>query len=189
MKFSLDPAFVQIFYHSLYGPHIMTLPVNDYDPITDEFATWAGPGVDSTTMITDLVDKLLPFFPTSAAFDNFRIFTQDGAEAVPFLRKAGSFTSKVGTNSAPGWSKAVQVTISALDSGGFKVRLQLMDAASGDSFDPITAIVPASSLDDLFNEWSDNTNAWSSRQGAPPATFLEYSLTLNEKLRRGYRMF
>lgn len=190
-RFSLEPAFVEIFSHSTFGPHVMTLPTLDYNPGGDTFDVHSGTPVDATDMITNLVDKLLPFFPDSDSyiFDNFRIFTLDDPDGVPLLRKAGSFTSKEGTNSAPGWFKAVQRTVSALDADGFKCRLTLLDAATGNSFDQETTITPSSSLEALFNEWSDDANGWASRQGARPATFLEVATTLNEKLRRAYRMF
>lgn len=189
--YDIGPAFVQIFSHSDFGPHVANLPTLSYSVVNDEFDVHSGSPIDSTTMITALVDKLAPFYQSGShyIFDNFRIFTKDPDPAVPVLVKAGAFTAKQGTNAAPGWTKAVQRTLSALDADGHPCRLVLLDAASSDSFDQETTIVPASALDDLFSEWSADSNGWASRFGSRPATFLELTTTLNEKLRRAYRMF
>lgn len=185
----LDPAFVQIFYHSDFGVHIMTLPTKAYDSVDDTFATWGGTPKDSDDMILELIDKFSFLFPSTVSFDSYRIFSVGAPPDIPFLERAATITGKVGTASSPSWSKAVQGTLSALDSAGQKLRLTFLDSDSAGSFDAIFTLPGSGALFDLFAEWKDASNGWSSRNGQPPSTFLEYSKTLNEKLRREYRMF
>src|SRR5262245_342002 len=189
MENALSPAFVEIFSHSAFGPHVQILPTLAYDPDTEKFDVWVGSPIDAATMITALVTVLKPFFPTTYGFDNWRVFTKADAEAIPLLVLAGSFTSVAGTNSSPGWTKAVQRTLSALGHAGSKVRLVMLDAASNNSFDPETTVPSMSALSDLMDEWTAASNGWATRAGEQPRTFLELTTTLNEKLRRAYRMF
>lgn len=186
---SLFPAFVEVFYHSEFGVHVQTLPTNEYAVDTDTFESWSGPGVGSDTMILALIDKYKFLFPSSVSFDSYRIFTLADENSIPLLSKAATITGKVGTASSPGWSKAVQGTLSALGTSGTKARLVFLDSDSAGDFDGVFTLPGSGALFDLMAEWGNVGNAWRTRGNERVVTFLEYSKTLNEKLRREYRMF
>jgi hypothetical protein len=182
------PSGVQVFYHSAYGVHVQTIPTLPYDAAADTFDTWAGSIVDSDTMINDLVATFLPLYPASVVFDAYRIYTQANEDSLPFLEKIANFTDIVGTESSPGWSKATQGTISALGEDGSKCRLVLLDFGTNNDFDALFTLT-GGILPAIMAEWGNDAKGWSSRGDSKPTTFLEFSKTLNEKLRREYRMF
>lgn len=182
------PAGVQIFYHSAYGVHVQTLPTLTYSPEDDSFLTWNAGSVDSDTMVNDLVETFLPLYPASVSFDSYRIFTCAAEDDLPVLRKAATFTDIDGSAGTPGWTKAVQGTISALGTDGSKARLVFLDMASTNDFDLITTLT-GGVLPPIMTEWGNEDKGWATRQDSKPSTFLEFSKTLNEKLRREYRMF
>ncbi len=184
---SLFPAFVQLFYHSDFGVHVQTLPTKAYDEGTDKFDVWSGSPVDAQTMLDDLVDTFLPLYPATVSYDTYRIFQMASPTAVPQLAKIGVFTAKDGSDGTPGWTQAVQGTLSALGLTGTKARIVLLDSSSGNDFSPI--FTRSGQLDTIMDEWGADGKGWSTRGGDQITTFLEYSKTLNEKLRREYRMF
>jgi hypothetical protein len=187
---SLFPSYVQFFYHSAYGQHVQTIPTESYDSGADTFEAWGGVDVDRETMFTPLIAAMMPFYPETVTYDSWRIFTLADPDATPLLANAGVFTSSnVGTEDTPGWTKAVQGTFSYLGSGGSKGRLNFMDSISGNNFDPQFTTGPSGILVTLLGVLSDDAYGWSTRGGEQPTTFLQYSKTLNEKLRREYRMF
>lgn len=182
------PAGVQLFYHSAFGVHTQTLPTLPYLDASDEFETWGGGAIDAEDMITALITTFLPLFPDTVVYDSYRIFTQGDEESLPFLRKIANLTGLDGTSVTGGWSKAVQGTLSALGEDGSKARITLLDSDSNNDFSLITSLTGAV-LPAIMDEWGATTNGWSTRGDSKPNTFLEYSKTLNEALRREYRMF
>lgn len=187
---SLAPAFVQFFYHSPFSQHVQTVPTKAYSPSSGEFTNWNGVGVDATDMITALMVQMTHFYPAGVLYDNARVFTQADANASPVLRMLVTFLAdNEGDFATPGESQAVEGTFSYLGDGGSKGRLVFLDCASGNNFAPQFTTGPSGILFDLLGIVSDLDNAWATRAGERPATFLQYSKTLNEKLRREYRMF
>jgi len=188
MPASLGPSFVEINYHSSFGFHTMTLPTLEYDQVNDEFQTWAAGVVDSVTMIEAFVDTLLPFFPTTVVFDNYTIYDlpTDPGPALP--RKSAILTAKAGAVAAPGWTKAVQFTVTIRTATFGILKIVLLDIDSGNSFERQAAVTTPSDFTDMMAELTADTNAWSGRDNGQPNVFLQCSRTLNEKLRKSYRM-
>src|SRR5215510_16507279 len=103
MPASPAPAFVRINSHSIYGPHTAQIPTLAWD--SNEFDTWAGGVVAEDDMINDLVDKMLPFYPTTYTFDNWIVFSQPTPDDDPVPVSAGLFVLLNGTSAVPGWTK------------------------------------------------------------------------------------
>lgn len=186
---SLSPGFYKVDYHSTYSPHEMILPTREIDVPSLEFLAWDDitvPAVD--TMVVELVDTFLPFLPATVVFDRWSYFYQPTPADFPLIIAANTFSSKVGTDATPGWSKATQLTISALGTGGSKARIVLLDSSTDSNFDPVLTIEPDDDIDTLMNTWGAITNAWATRGGERPDFFLGAFKTLNEKLRRAYHM-
>lgn len=194
MANSLFPAFVRIEYHSPYAPHTMTIPTTAWTgPPTSvfdsgEFEQWAAGSVEADVMINDLVDVLAPLFTDDVIFDGYTIYTQGSPESDPLPVYSAALT-QVGSNVSTEWFQAVQRTMvwRTVDFGIFK--LSLMDAASDGTFARTGNFSTIAPFDDVHNEVTDTTNGWSGRDNARPNQALQMSLTLNEKLRREYRLF
>jgi hypothetical protein len=185
MPNSLNPAFFKLNYHSNAGPHTATVPTLLWN-VGNTFDTWNAGTVDEITMIEGYVDKLLPFFASDTEFDNWVTYLKPPDPADPQPVSSGSFTGKVGTASSPGWTTAVQGTFSIRTHLFGIYKIVMLDGASGNSFAPSSALGGAAL--DLFNYVSDKDNGFSGQDNGRPNVFIKFTKTLNEKLRRAYRL-
>ena len=191
MPESPNPAFVVIDYHSVRGPHKMQIGLTGITNIGAsadllQATAWDASSPLILDMVTDLVTEIVPRYPATAAFDSCSIFSQPDPEDLPLFVGAFSISS-IGTAATPGWFDATQESINMRDSLGFMAKLSLMDFASGNDFgkylNPVTI-----GVDGIFDQLSASSNAWMSRAGNQISSFISRTATLNEKLRRAYRL-
>jgi len=138
-------------------------------------------------MVVDLATVLADLLPDSGAFDNYTIFSFDDPEEPPTPR----FTNGLGipgTDATAGWINAVQTTISFYDTAFNQVKLVLLDSASNNDFSKHTAAGLSAAELAVGVEFSKIENAWASRATLRPAALLSVTRTLNEKLRRAYKL-
>lgn len=187
----LYPAYTQIEYHSAYGFHNMLIPNTAPDDVTGApldltLQAWDTSSRNWSDMVLDLITEIVPRFPAEAEFDRATLWTLDTPTSLPFYR--GSFAiGAIGTAAVPGWSMATQETISMRDANGKLLKLVLLDFATGDDFGRYTNATTIG-VNLIVGQLSLSSNAWSSRQNGQPSTFLARTATLNEKLRREYRL-
>lgn len=187
----LYPAYTVIEYHSADGFHTMTIPNNEPDDVTGDpneltLVAWNATSRNWLDMVTDLLAECVPRLPATGGFDRATLWTLDTPTSLPTFRGSASVTT-VGTAATPGWSRATQETINLRDSNGKVMKLTLLDFASGNDFGKY--VNPGTiGVDGIVAELVSDTNAWASRQNARPVTFLSRTATLNEKLRRSYRL-
>nr|CRY96386.1 hypothetical protein [uncultured prokaryote] len=193
MENSLSPAFVKIEYTSAYAPHVMTVPsvpliaaVGDAAPYFD--LRGAEIDVSVVTAITDYVSVLKELFLASTVFNSATVFSQPSVGDAPV--PVWSFPlGIVGTNGAATLSnKAVQATYSFRATDFTIFKAVLLDVPVGAANDKVTAW-PDGSIQDNLVEYITAPETWiASRGGGRPNVFLQTAFTLNEKLRRSYRM-
>jgi len=184
MPASPAPAYVRINYHSAYGQHTMQVPTLAWS--SNQFTTWASGSVTDSKMIDDLVALLLPFYPSTVTFDNWIVFSQPTPTDAPVPVNASTFTGMDGTAGSPGWTKAVQLTMSVRSTNFGVAKYVFLDGASGNNFDPIR--VADSAMLAVLAEVADTSNGWSAQDNGRPDTFIGLTKTMNEKLRKAYRM-
>jgi hypothetical protein len=193
MQNSLSPAFVRIDYTSIYGAHSMTLPSVDVGTTTiggDIYQFLLPIPLLPTTVsgaVEDFVDVIKPFFIPSTIFNGYTLFTQATPEDTPVPVETNNLNI-AGTGGDTTWEKAVQFTLTwrTTEFGVFK--LVFLDAVSNNNFDKITDADSDIGLDPV-NEYVTASVSWlRGRDGGRPKTFLQAAKTLNEKLRRSYRM-
>jgi len=191
-KNSLFPAFIQMFYSSAYAPHVMTLPINTWSPISSGHdagtaLAWDGSQQDVITEMDFLTDKLALLAPASVNINSYTVWTMASEDANPQYQVSVD-VSKVGTNASTNQSKAVQTQYNMLDTEGQKVKLVLLDFPyigwdRTTGFDALT-----STERDVLGKLMDELSFFSSRNGKRPAVFRSRTTKLNDKLRRAYRM-
>lgn len=190
---SLYPAFIRIDSTSAYGPHSMTIPSVPVEPTTVGGSIYQfilrGAALPATVSgaVEDFVDVLKVLFPSSYTFTSWTLFTLADPEATPLPVQAGNL-NVAGTHAGATWDKAVQYTITwRTDTFGI-FKLVLLDAESGNVFDKITNLTGETELEGI-NDYVTADVTWiAGRDGGRPNTFLQVAKTLNEKLRRSYRM-
>lgn len=184
----LGPYWVQINYHGAAAPHTMTVPTKNWNPGAGfgTFDTWASGTIAAETMIEALVDELTAFFNGDTAFDNWVIYKQLLVADQPQPVMSGVFTAMVGTDISGDWAGAVEVMIIARTAAFGLAKLALLDAVSGNDFNPI--LVPTPAIDAVLTEWTSDANGWSGRDNSRPNIFLKATVNLNQKLRKEYRL-
>lgn len=189
---SLDPAYVQIQWHSPFAPHVQTIPTvawsnaNVGAGVTGSYTTWAGAAIDADAMIRSLVTLLAAEYNSDTEFDRYTIYTKASptASAVPVI--AGSL-GIAGSGSFTGWSEAVQATIFMRDTAFAPVKLVLLDKPTDNAFGRY--YTPAAEELAIFNEFKSINKGWSSRLGYRPNIFKNVTVTLNKRLRREYHLY
>jgi len=193
MANSLYPAFITIEYSSSYGQHIMTIPTRTYTPDSDPEVPGTIPRwsddvpVAVNTLVDALVHTMEAQFPDTVNFNRFTVFTLATPTSDPIPRFSQALDI-AGTGVSVGWSKAVQLTITAQAVDFSLGKLVLLDSGSFNTFDKVVAPGESATIDAIFAEWSSTSKCWATRGGTRPNVFKQASKTLNERLRREYRM-
>lgn len=190
MANDLAPAFGRIAMHTLYGIHTLTHQLFGVNPsgLGTTVLTADSSSVLATSAYDDLVDLLAPFFPASAVFDTFTLYSKPTPEDLPVPVFSSSFVGKVGTSAVPGWSKSVQTTITWRTANVGLVKIVLLDSASGNDFDPVLSASADPATDDLDVYMRSDDAIISGQDNSRAVTFIRETSTLNEKLRKQYRM-
>lgn len=190
---SLSPAFVKVNYTSAYGSHVMTLPsvplvTGVYAPTGYAFdLRGAELPVEVSDAVTDFINVIKPFYPSSTTFVDAIVYSQPASTDIP--TPVASFTlGIVGTDGSAGWTKATQLTISIRADDFTLFKLVLLDADSLDDWNKVSVPSSIVALGNIVTYVTADASWLASRGGGKPATFLQMSKTLNEKLRRAYGM-
>jgi len=189
MPSSRAPGWVQYEYVTAHGPHSQEIPVNTINPDfgspeDSTIDTWDLGSINWRTMASALAEQLTSRFPATTSYNRATLWYQPTPEDLPMFLDSYSL-EEVGTVSPAGYDLATQETITARDSEGYIAKLVFLDMATGNNFDKQETIT-AAGIDDLWAEWSAETNGWSSQNGKRPTTFIKATRTLNEALRRQY---
>jgi len=192
MENSLAPAFVRIESASAYAPHVMTIPsvpliaaVGDAPPYFDLRGAEIDVNVD--TAINDFVDLLRPLFKSTYHWSSYTVFEQAGVgdEPVPVWSAA---LTQVGTSAETREDKAWQQTFTFRATDFTLYKLVLLDSPPAYGSERQVNISTNVNYEALRAYIVANETWIASRGGGRPNTFLQLSSTLNEKLRRSYRM-
>lgn len=189
--FSLFPSYVQIEYQSAFGLHLMTRPTKQWQESAGpagEFETWVSGTIDADDMINALCDVLAVVAPSTTTFTQYVIYNFPDEESDP-QPVASNTLGVVGLEATPGWTKAVEQTFTFRTEAFHIAKLILLDANTDNNFDRVPFSSFSSAYQDIFFELANTTNAWSGRDNARITQAIQASATLNEKLRREYRMF
>lgn len=193
MQNSLSPAFVRINAVSAYGPHTFTYPsvpinanalaTNGYDFVL----RGAELPHDSDDAIKDFVNLLSYFYHSTFEFTDYLLYSQPTPDDIP-NPVAGAALGYPGVGTVAGWDKATQQTWTYRTDQFGVFKIVMLDMNSTNDFGKVTAI-PGSGLVHDLNAYVTADASWlAGRDGGAPKTFLQYATTLNEKLRRAYRM-
>lgn len=192
MANSIAPAFVKIDYTSRFGPHSMSLPCV---PILTGPAGGAGDQfqlrgaalpVEVDGAVKDFVAILKPFFPSTTTFINYTCYQLDDPEG-PARPVISAPLNIVGTDTSSGWDKATQRTWTFRTDEFGTFKLVFLDVRVAD-FDKVSTFVEGTVTGNLIDYVTADVTWLAGRDGGRPNTFLQLAMTLNEKLRRSYRM-
>lgn len=188
---SLSPASVVIDYHSLYGPHKMTIPTREWFPtaITGElgsYSTWNNTVIDGETMVRALITWLKAFMTATASFDQVTAYTQATAES-PNIPRASVVLGIAGISTNIGNQQAVSATWNFKTTGNGNTKLVLLDTPIRNTW--FAKIHPATFDTDQYNvinEFENPNNAWSGRDDNKPDVCRSITYDLNDKLQAMY---
>jgi len=190
---SLAPASVTLTYETAFAIHSLTYPTLVWDESlgTNGFGgyqAWNTDELDAQDEINGFVDLIKVFFKSTTSFLDATIYTMTSADA-PRLPRTAFQLDQVGTSAATGWEEATQQTWSFRDENFKPFKLVFLDtpmAASG--FAKLTDFTGLTDVLALETYVEGGAHAFQSRQNGKPAHLYQIAYTLNEKLRREYRM-
>lgn len=194
MANSLYPAYIELEYTTSFGPHsaifpLRDTPIFDDDPELTTVENWDGAQVPLSDMVIELVTALAKYYLAADAFTLYSTWTLLTPESDPVFNETLRFDPPiVGTGTAIGWQKAVQSTHTFRTSLGGIAKVVALDAGSFNAWDKQVDPTGSADLLAIIAAYTANANAWAGRDGGRPSTFLQLTKTLNEKLRRAYRM-
>lgn len=88
---SLYPGFLYLYYETGGTPHRMTIPISNPNEVGGTWYIDTADGSDITALagITAFVNVLKAFYPASATFLYYELWTMESAEADPVFRETG----------------------------------------------------------------------------------------------------
>lgn len=190
--YTLYPAFVKIFYHTTLLNHVASLPVlgwnepvGGHDYGTFDAHDFSSPDADD--VVQEYATVIQPIFSEDVILDSYIIYTMATPTSKPAPRVSNAITL-TGTNTDNTWFKANQVTMSTRTSDFNKAKFTLLDVPVTGNYGK-TASLPGSGI---YHDWYgviiDPTRPWCGRDRNPITSFVSITTTLNEKLRRAYRL-
>ena len=194
MPNSLYPGYIRLEYTSEYAPHIATLPLGTMPEVADPFEDttllgWDDSSQNLADMVADLVTTLVPFYTEDTVFTVWSLYTLPDILELPEFRGSVRLTTgNVGTNVGITWNKAVEYVLTWRTTEGGISKIVLLDAVSGGTFEKITDLTGHTDLIALDTVWTSLTQAWAGRDTSRPSAFLQATKTLNDKLRKEYRL-
>lgn len=192
-EFSLDPAFVKISYTSAYAPHVHMLPTLNWLPTSitgtmGSYVAWDTVPIDAEAMIDDIIALLAAIADPSTTYNLAEIYTKADPDAPARLQAAKVYTT-IGTSVSGGVRKAVQATLNLKTTGGNAAKVTFLDYPHGTGqFDKVTPVSFSATFVDLILALAMTSNAWAGRDKTRINTALSVTTTLNEALRKQYRM-
>jgi hypothetical protein len=190
-EFSLRPYWGTINYHNGKAPHKMTLPFANWNPIASghdqgTFDKWSAGTIDSDDMIQGFISLLIPIFTNDTIFDSYTIYKQLTEDDIP-EPVAANICTQVGT-SVGAVIPATMSTWSFRTAALHRCKLTFLDLPVPAGF---AKTYPADLNADglaIVAYYTDADNAFAGRDNSRPNTFISATATLNEKLRRAYRL-
>jgi hypothetical protein len=137
--------------------------------------------------IEDFVDVIKAAYKTTYNFQSWTLFTMEDPEATPIPVQSGNLNI-AGTNASTTWDKAVQQTLTWRTDAFGIFKLVLLDSVSDGSFDKVVDVEANPGIEAIHDYVTADETWLAGRDGGRPNVFLQNAKTLNEKLRRSYRM-
>lgn len=190
MAFSLYPAFVVIDEHSEFGLHKRTLPTRAWTGTTGtpgEYSAWDTSVAQADLMIEALVDLLAATMVTTYNFDAYTIYTMTSETATPQPRYQATLNVP-GVLTAADAVPASQGTMSFRTAAFGKFKITFLDAIPSGDFKPQLPGGFTAAQTAIAAALSNSGNAWSARDNSQIGDPQRLTWTLNEKLRKAYRL-
>lgn len=207
---SMLPTFLAVNYTSAWGSHRHQIPVArvnlSADPVLfpfGQFMSEEGPPLGAGagevgSLIAGYVDVLCRWMTVDSTFTDWELWQVpdpvawlDGTNRnqVPDVVKASALAGKVGLGNVSVPYKATQLTVTYRTTGRGVLRIQLMDARITDWNRNAAKDSAGNFASQALTTWVlGANNILRGRNNGKPSAFMQQSATLNEALRRAYRM-
>lgn len=190
-QYSLFPSHVQIRYHNDRAPHVMTIPTTQWLESPNvggagAYSQWDSGTIDALAMITDFVELLGAIFPVETTFDDFTIYNWPTEDGPP--QPVTGFTLGISGETGGSYVPATQSTWSFRTTGFHPFKLVLLDVEAPSAFTPQRQTDFSADQLAVITFLASQDHAFAGRDGNRPAQFIQATYTLNEKLRKAYRL-
>jgi len=194
MPHAPGPTVVDVQYHNLQGIHVQRLHVRGWVEVSVGFdmgqvSRWSDDAlIDLKDMVVDLVTLEADLYDDDTSFDVATVLTQATPTSVlvPQVSVALGIPGTVASGFT--WSKAAQITNVWRTTGNGIAKIVMLDAQSSNDWDAVRTLPGSGTLHDINGLFTNSTLAWQGQDDTKPATFIGQFKTLNEALRKHYRM-
>lgn len=192
-EYSLFPCSITFNYRSTYAPHKMTIPLNAWSPASSGHLAgtnlaWDGTQKDTADLVGEFVTLLKPFFHTSTIFSDYVVYTyaDEDAPARPVISDAITGGAGTGAATIPATQASYMMKTTAY--GTFKIVM--LDTKVSAAFGPLNSLVVGVNDAEiaLVDYIKAVANPFRGRDNAEVHNFVKVTYTLNEKLRKSYRL-
>jgi len=190
---SLFPCSATLDYQTAYSIHKMTLPLNEWSPVSGGHPAgtntdWTAAQVDTDTWMQGFADLAKVFLDPDSAFLSYTIYTYADADAPPRPQVTKAFTTAVGTGDPP--IPASQATWNFKTTGFGTFKLVMLDTKVSAAFGPLTVLGSPADDDEiaLIDYILDDNSILRGRDQNRISIWKKNTYTLNEKLRKSYRL-
>jgi hypothetical protein len=140
-----------------------------------------------TDAVEDFVNVIKALFHNTTTFDSYTVFSQPTPEDTPVPVWSDTLAI-TGSQDPNPLSKAMQQTLSFRATDFTIFKLVCLDAYPTVGLGRVTNLALNPTYGPVIDYIVDDVTWIASRGGGRPNTFLQLATTLNEKLRRSYRM-
>jgi carbohydrate-binding DOMON domain-containing protein len=171
----------------------MTIPLNEWSPISGGHIAgtnlaWDASQADTDDMIQGLIALLKPFWGADTSFSSYVINTYADELSPARPQVAVGLTGFVGTGDAG--IPAAQSTFNFKTDIFGTFKLVMLDGKVSSTFQPLDALTSPADDDELALVAYLVNDAWAfaGRDNHQPVLLKRITYTLNEKLRKSYRL-
>jgi hypothetical protein len=137
--------------------------------------------------VTAFVNVIKVYFPTTTKFNSYTVYNQPLPTDIPQPVESKSLNI-LGTDAGAGVQKATQRTWTFRADNFSLFKMVHLDVKMGGEFDKVTDPTEDAMSAAVIAYVTADVTWLASQGGGRPNVFLQYAETLNEKLRRSYRM-
>jgi hypothetical protein len=156
--------------------------------VMGSYVAWNTVPIDAEAMIDAMVVVLAAQHKSTTLFDMATIFTMASPTAPAIPRIFKTYTT-AGSNAIGGPDKATQLTLNGRSVLFGHWKIVMLDVPVGTSnFNKVLPSAFPATFYDILLEFGLPSNAWAARDGSQALAAISGTITLNERLRKEYRM-
>jgi len=190
MANGLQPSFIKCFYHTLYGAHTRTVPIRQWyvgGGVGGSALNWLSDPVSVDTVLKATLNLEKVLVPSTTVFDYYEVWNYPDPTDLP-IPVATAPLAIAGTGGGTGWAEAVEQTFIIRTAAFGLFKWIMLDVPTDNFFGKVNPADFSSDFTALMSNLTADTSIYAGRDNSKPNIVKQATITLNEKLRRAYKL-